>query len=1072
MENFLNYQESSGGMLMLETQQRGIGTKTTTVTVSDTSAGEPPSPLINIGGARFHHQHSPHSPVHHPALQPRDQHHHRQPHHLPEDNLQEGAVRKRSSSSINLCQEDAAAAGHSLAADSAFAAAVCTDGVEADIWKCGYLRKQKHGHKRFFVLRGQSHAGPSRLEYYDSEKKFRNTLRSTAGAASAAVPPKRVIYMYQCFTVNKRADAKHKYLIALYTKDEYFAMVAENEQEQTDWYLALSDLMNEGKKRPVDPDELDDGYGVLTPSAGFKEVWQVNVKPKGLGQTKNLTGVYRLCLSAKSMHLVKLNSEMPCVNLQLMNIRRCGHSESFFFIEVGRSSSTGPGEIWMQVEDSVVAQNMHETILETMKALKAFAEFRPRSKSQSSGSNPMAFITTRRHLGNLPPSQTGLQRRSRTETVVGTPPTSKSGTGSSAYRFRTSSEGEGTMNRPFRSATGSLVHMGSARASLGRQEGGSGTGGRYPRAQPGPSYHMRSASLPVSHFPSTSSPVSVSSSSGHGSASDTLTRPSSSSVCGSPSDGGFNSSDEYGSSPCDFRYFRVRSNTPESLGNTPPIQEEHCLSDYMAMDRYCSPHPDERANEERPSYCQTVPSRPAGGSSLTAVQQKMTQTARLDEASSAHSSSQRPDCGSYSDAYCQAELPALPQNSRNPSKDDGYMPMMPGVVPSREADYMPMLASSSPAQPSGPLQADPQGYMMMLPPGRASPAWSAPLEGRRTQPENDEYMDMSRGGPSERCQAQCPPDSPGSPSVYFSLPRSYKAPVRQRLPGTPPALVPSPSPPPPPIPQDVPVQRPTRLSLGGQGGQAAPDPLPEPPSSPGEYINIEFRARAPNLPRGPPAEAAPHSPCRHRHSPLREDYLSLDTKAHCPRLSLVAPWNPPSYTRPTMSTQARVESCEEIGCGPAAGSESSRPPPRAEPKLVCAPPPGRRRHSSETFSSVGGAGSSTSPPALALNPTPSTTPGAPSPRLADSARWHSSASFDSVWLRMEGAASSPDPDTACVPTGMACRNGLNYIALDLRDTPTPDPPSPSVLAPPENGLYASIDFSRSDHLTTATSKAD
>ncbi|XP_064205385.1 insulin receptor substrate 2-B-like isoform X2 [Anguilla rostrata] len=1050
MENLTNYQGSSGGMLMLETQQRGIGTKTTTVTVSDTSAGEPPLPLINIGGARLQHQHSPHSSVHHPGLQPKDQHHHRQPHHLPEENFQEDAVRKRSTSSVNLSHEDAVAAGHSLAstADSAFTpAAVFTDGVEADIWKCGYLRKQKHGHKRFFVLRGQSHAGPSRLEYYDSEKKFRNSLRSAAGAASAALTPKRVIYLYQCFTVNKRADAKHKYLIALYTKDEYFAMVAENEQEQTDWYLALSDLMNEGKKRPVDPDELDDGYGVVPPSAGFKEVWQVSVKPKGLGHTKNLTGVYRLCLSAKSMHLVKLNSEMPCVNLQLMNIRRCGHSESFFFIEVGRSSSTGPGEIWMQVEDSVVAQNMHETILETMKALKAFAEFRPRSKSQSSGSNPMAFITTRRHLGNLPPSQTGLQRRSRTEAAAGTPPTSKSGAGS-AYRFRTSSEGEGTMRRPFRSATGSLAHVGSARAGPGRQEG---SGGRYPRTHPGPSYHMRSASLPVSHFPSTTSPVSVSSSSGHGSASDTLTRPSSSSVCGSPSDGGFNSSDEYGSSPCDFRYFRVRSNTPESLGNTPPIQEEHCLSDYMAMDRFSGSHPDVGANEEKPSYCQAFPSRPAGGSSLAAVQQKMTQTASLDEgvaeAGSALSSSSRPGCGSYSDAYCQAELPAVSQNHRGPAKDDGYMPMMPGVVPSREADYMPMLpsSSSSPARPGGhPPQSDSPGYMMMLPPGRASPAWSSPREGR-TLPESDEYMDMSRGGPA---------DSPGSPSAYFSLPRSYRAPVRQG------AQLPASSPAPPSLPQDSPVQRPTRLSLGGQGGEAAPEPPPEPPSSPGEYINIEYRARPSNAPRAPPTEAPP-SPSPHRRSPLQEDYLSLDTKARAPRLSLVAPWNPPSYTRPIACTPAlgssgRAECCEE-----ADGSDSA---PQAEPKLVRATPQGRRRHRSETFtSSVGGA----SPPAPPLNPAPSTTPDAASPRQAEGARWRSSASFDSVWLRMEGVASPSDPDGAC---GTESRNGLNYIALDLRDTPTPDPPSPSVLAPPENGVYASIDFSRSDHLTTATSK--
>lgn len=120
---------------------------------------------------------------------------------------------------------------------------------------------------------------------------------------------------------------------------------------------------------------------------------------------------------------------------------------------------------------------------------------------------------------------------------------------------------------------------------------------------------MRSISQPSSHFLSASSPISVSSSSGHGSASDTHTRPSSSSLCGSPSDGGFNSADEFCSSPAppcggDFRYFRARSSTPESLCGTPPVRErdrdrdreridDYRLMEYMAMDRYHLhyPHP-------------------------------------------------------------------------------------------------------------------------------------------------------------------------------------------------------------------------------------------------------------------------------------------------------------------------------------------------------------------------------------------------------------------------------------------------------------------------------------------------
>ncbi|KFP75928.1 Insulin receptor substrate 2-B, partial [Apaloderma vittatum] len=612
-----------------------------------------------------------------------------------------------------------------------------------DVRKCGYLRKQKHGHKRYFVLRAESHLAPARLEYYDSEKKFKSSLRVMGtGGASASLccpPPKRIIPLYQCFTVSRRADAKHKHIIALYTKDEYFAMLAENEAEQEAWYQAISELMSQSKRGFLEQedhadqqmDEDDDHYGAaLRPGTVFKEVWQVNVKPKGLGQTKNLTGVYRLCLSSKAIHLIKLNSEVPSVYLQLMNIRRCGHSENFFFIEVGRSASIGPGELWMQVDDSVVAQNMHETFLETMKALKAFAEFRPRSKSQSSGgggTNPISFITTRRHLGNMPPSQMGLQRRSRTESIAGgTPPTTKS---SSSYRFRTSSEGEGTMTRPFRSVTGSLIHLNTARMNLGRQEGS----GRYVRATFSSSYHTRSASLPVSHFPSTTSPISVSSSSGHGSASDVLTRPSSSSVCGSPSDGGFISSDEYGSSPGDFRYFRVRSNTPDSLGNTPPIREENCLSEYMSMNKQQvddSSRDDYMEAEKclrKRTYSLTKPSS-------VAVQQKMTQTAALlDEDSAGNPGqllySETPKLKNKHELeYNDTNLDSLCRQNKSKASDDGYMPMMPGVASSvsSNSDYLPMTSKSMsiPRQINNswsPSQVDSRGYMMMFPKASSSP---------------------------------------------------------------------------------------------------------------------------------------------------------------------------------------------------------------------------------------------------------------------------------------------------------------------------------------------------------------
>ncbi|KAM9501263.1 insulin receptor substrate 2-B isoform 1-T1 [Clarias gariepinus] len=1167
MANLANYPDAA--MLILEAQQRtSAGAKPAP------AGGDPPSsPLHGGGGARCH-QHQPHA--HH---QPQDQHQQ----HFDHENYQQSPARKSLLSSFKPAHEDSAATSHTQATSSAAAmavhpgaaaaataaAAAASDALD-DIRKCGYLRKQKHGHKRFFVLRSASRSGPSRLEYYDSEKKFRSSLRSaaaasssssssTGAAAASASPPKRVIYLYQCFTVNKRADSKNKHLIALYTKDEYFAIVAENEQEQEDWYLALSDLMNEGKKSHTEADELDDGYGTVTPGTVFKEVWQVNVKPKGLGQTKNLTGVYRLCLSSKTIHLVKLNSETPCVNLQLMNIRRCGHSESFFFIEVGRSSSIGPGELWMQVDDSVVAQSMHETILDTMKALKAYAEFRPRSKSQSSGSNPMAFMTTRRHLGNLPPSQTGLQRRSRAESMVGTPPSSKS-SGASGYRFRTSSEGEGTMNRPFRSVTGSLIHLNTARANLGRQESSSGTGSRYVRAPPGAAYHARSASLPVSHFPSTTSPVSMSSSSGHGSVTDTNTRPSSASICGSPSDGGFNSSDEYGSSPGDFRYFRVRSNTPDSLSNTPPIREENCLSDYMAMgwsrdmfggsagdaSRDDTAEEDSRSFRRRtPSFSRQVGAAGAGG---VAVYQKMTQTNfSLDEAVAegsflgsngqlaSISSSLRSDYSSSSE-HSQDHPPAL--RAADSFKDDGYMPMMAGVVPSaRETDYMPMqpspLVCASPniqstASPPTHQHIDSQGYMMMLPGGNGaadSPAPPSPhtsgrglIQRGNERPENGEYMDMSQSRPvigrrkfsNDSYYTLSAPEIPKSYSSYFSLPRSYKAPAKHRREPAKPAYISPGTTPEHNGCSDMDHHSSCRNRLpfsrrSFHGSLQPSDPV-ECPSSPGEYINIEFGDQVPYALTAEDTLTSQSAHRQDRHSPFPQDYMSVEVdglppKSQSSRSSLVAPWNPPTYIRTSGGgvTLGHLDDYTEMSCGPHDGHKSpttmlqhlsvceQRYPSSStsvEPKVIRADLQGRRRHSSETFvtsTEVTGANGLDS-----SAPVPSTVS-----QVADS-KWQSSPSFDSTWMCVENKAAGGTEEAPGLSSeraeASACsvrtirtlpvehQNGLNYIALDLREdqgteSASAEPQLPaSGMLHPENGEYASIDFIKSERIT-ATSKA-
>lgn len=85
--------------------------------------------------------------------------------------------------------------------------------------------------KKFFILRGESSEASARLEYYDSEKKWRNSQ-----------PPKRTISLKTCFNINRRRDTKQKYVIALYTKDDCFCIVLESEEELQEWLKVLLKL--------------------------------------------------------------------------------------------------------------------------------------------------------------------------------------------------------------------------------------------------------------------------------------------------------------------------------------------------------------------------------------------------------------------------------------------------------------------------------------------------------------------------------------------------------------------------------------------------------------------------------------------------------------------------------------------------------------------------------------------------------------------------------------------------------------------------------------------------------------
>ncbi|CAL1582121.1 unnamed protein product [Knipowitschia caucasica] len=967
----------------------------------------------------------------------------------------------------------------------------------AKVKKSGYLKKQKHGHRRFFVLKEQCDGCPARLEYYESEKKWKN--KSSA---------KRVIPLDCCLNINKRADAKHKFLIALYTKDEYFAVAADNEQEQESWYEVLTDLMSEGKvcdgsasnsaSSLVGFDEAS--YGVITPvSAAYKEVWQVNLKSKGLGQSRNLTGVYRLCLSSRTISFVKLNSEVASVILQLMNIRRCGHSDSFFFIEVGRSAATGPGELWMQADDSVVAQNIHETILEAMKAMKELSEFRPRSKSQSSGTKPIS-VPTRRHLNNLPPSQTGLPRRSRTDSMAATSPVSKF----SSCRIRTASEGDGSMTRPL-SVTGSPLSPGVHRTLLSRSH--TITTRPTRTFESSSLQHSKSMSMPLSHSPPLGAPSLVSLSSCPDSSAP---RPSSctASFSGSPSDAGFISCEEYGCSPADMRDIRlplsVRSNTPESIrADTPPSRDGSELDGYMVMERQGQNGyrrgPELDKSYRKRTYSLTTPRQMRGPPQVSSASldeytlMRATNTSGSQGPRRCHTASPK---GTYPEDYRPVQV-----SSDSISNETGYMPMMPGVAPqtlrSREDSYMPMspMCISAPKQiinprshsstvlaartdSPGSVSLEDSGYMPMWCGTRMSVDYT---EGKLS---NGDYLNMSPVDPSFT-----PPDYIVSPTEPYprqafshsSLPHALKS-LLQRKGSTDTdqyvlmsiqkqrieeeanpcaASVEEPlNSPPPSTASCTPFRvalvegglshrnracRPTRLAL--ESLRTLPcmseHPLPSEPRSPGEYINIDFSTSTSESVASPSSGGDNISP--------KPQPLSL-----------------PPQQELKQEKDLNVELEAQVGCQAAPVRDDYTEmtfPPAPNPALPTSPTTCVQRLSLdctlvEEVSQAPAASFLSGAPSLSVNlldphrgakvvradpqgrrrhsseTFASTTTVAPvCPSFAHDTKRHSSASVENV-SHSVNASDGPDMEYGspmCRETSAGFQNGLNYIALNLME---------------------------------------
>ncbi|XP_046801268.1 insulin receptor substrate 1 isoform X3 [Lucilia cuprina] len=236
---------------------------------------------------------------------------------------------------------------------------------------CGYYKKLKTMKKKFFVLYNETPCKVARIEYYDTEKKYKSGFT-----------PKRIIKIKNCFNINRRFYTKHDFVIVLASKEGGFGIVMDSEDEINTWLHHLLHLQRSGE--------------TCFDLPNFDYVWQVVIQKKGIAEQHNIFGSYHICLTNKSVTFIKIGREknvcdkkITRIEVLLTTIRRCGDSQCYFYMEIGRQSSLGPGELWMETEDSLTAQNMHRMILSKMISLNEslIEPMRKRSSSATESSN-------------------------------------------------------------------------------------------------------------------------------------------------------------------------------------------------------------------------------------------------------------------------------------------------------------------------------------------------------------------------------------------------------------------------------------------------------------------------------------------------------------------------------------------------------------------------------------------------------------------------------------------------------------------------------------------------------------
>lgn len=222
---------------------------------------------------------------------------------------------------------------------------------------------------------------------------------------------KKHIVFSELLFVDRKHDCNNKrFVFSIYTLSKTITFETKDEAIMNEWLGKISeyhsDLYPRFKK--------------------YDQIFEAELLDKGLGETMKIKGRHRVALCKESLDLIPVLNEFtelsggtfvnpnhfshnftvrqkhqnfdwpPSLNskiieLLIKSIRRCGHTDCVFYVEPGRQSQIGEGDLWMEFPKRAIARQIHEFLLANMKLASSKEDQHihktPRSRSGSSSEN-------------------------------------------------------------------------------------------------------------------------------------------------------------------------------------------------------------------------------------------------------------------------------------------------------------------------------------------------------------------------------------------------------------------------------------------------------------------------------------------------------------------------------------------------------------------------------------------------------------------------------------------------------------------------------------------------------------